>query len=232
MYRKIPSRKQETELNLHKLWDLDSIGIREGDQVHESVIDNITFTGSKYSVGLPWKLGHGPVPLNLANSQARLKSQLKKLRQTPKTLEQYDQILSEQSREGIIEEVPSLEAPSSKVSYFPHRAVIRENVEITKVRVDFDASCKDKRSGISLNNCLHKGPSLTPLIFDILLRFRTDRVVLVGDIEKAFLNVEIHPNDRDSLRFLWVCNIYEKGHQIKIYRYKAVVFEFQAHPSF
>ena len=226
----IPSRKQETELNLHNLWDLNSIGIREGNQVHESVIDNITFTGSKYSVGLPWKLGHGTVPLNLANSQARLKSQLKKLRQTPKILEQYDQIISKQLREGIIEEVPSLEAPSSKVSYLPHRAVIRENVETTKVRVVFDASCKDKRSGISLNNCLHKGPSLTPLIFDILLRFRTDSVVLVGDIEMAFLNVEIHPNDRDSLRFLWVCNIDEKEPQIKIYRYRTVVFGVSSSP--
>ena len=32
-----------------------------------------------------------------------------------------------------------------------YRAVIRENVETTKVRVIFDASCKDKQSGISLN---------------------------------------------------------------------------------
>ena len=48
-----PSKMQETEVNMHKLWDLDSIEIREGDEVHDSVIDNIVFTGSKYSVGLP-----------------------------------------------------------------------------------------------------------------------------------------------------------------------------------
>ena len=150
------------------------------------MIDIIAFTGSKYSVGLPWKLGHGPVPLTLANREARLKCQFKRLKQTPAILEQYDQITSDQLREGIIEEVPSVETPSSKVSYMPHRAVSRETVKTTKERVVFDASCKDKHSGISLNQCLHKGPSSTPLIFNILLRFRAENVVLVGDIEKAF----------------------------------------------
>ena len=94
---------------------------------------------------------HRPVPLNLTNSQARLKSQFKRLKQTLAILKQYDQIIADQLREGIIEEVPSVETPSSKVSYMPHRAVIRKNVETTKVRVVFDASCRDKQSGISLN---------------------------------------------------------------------------------
>ena len=226
----VPSKKQEADSNSHKLWDLDSIGIREGDQVHKTVIDNILFTGSKYSVGLPWRIGHDPVPLNLANSQARLKSQLKKLKQTPEILEQYDQIISEQLKEGIIEEVSNLEPPGPRVSYLPHQAVIRENVETTKVRIVFDASCKDKNTGVSWNSCLHKGPSLTPLIFDILLRFRTDKAVLVGDIEKAFLNIEIHPEDRDSLRFLWVSNIHDKEPQMKVYRYRSVVFGISSSP--
>ena len=82
-----PSKKQEKELSLLKLWDLDSIGIREENEVHKSVIDNISFTGSKYSIGLLRKFGHGPVPLNLANSQARLKSKFKRLKQTRAILE-------------------------------------------------------------------------------------------------------------------------------------------------
>ena len=42
---------------------------------------------------------------------------------------------------------------------------------------------------MSLNDCLHVGPSLTPMIFDVLLKFRTNHVALVGDTEKAFLNI-------------------------------------------
>ena len=81
---------------------------------------------------------------------------------------------------------------AERVSYLPHSAVVRENAETTKVRVVYDASCKDKNTLTSLNDCLNMGPSLTPLIFDILLRFRDARVALVGDIAKAFLNIEVN----------------------------------------
>ena len=37
----------------------------------------------------------------------------------------------------------------------------------------------------SLNDCLYKGPHLTPLLYDILLRFRLHVVALTSDIEKA-----------------------------------------------
>ena len=46
-------------------------------------------------------------------------------------------------------------------------------------------------------------PPLTPLLFDILLRFRKFNVPMVADIEKAFLDVEIDQSDRDVLIFLW-----------------------------
>ena len=71
-----------------------------------------------------------------------------------------------------------------------------------KVRMVFDASSKEGKNGTSLNDCLHVGPNLTPLLFDILVRFRENNIGLVGDIEKAFLNVCIHEADRDNLHFL------------------------------
>ena len=70
------------DANLSKLWDLDSIGIRTTEDVHASVIDNIIFTGKRYSVGLPWKVAHKPLPSNYANSVARLKSNVDKLKPT------------------------------------------------------------------------------------------------------------------------------------------------------
>ena len=84
----------------------------------------------------------------------------------------------------------------------PNQIVVREQAETTKVRMVFGASSKEGKRGTSLNDCLHIGPPLTPMLFDILIRFREHNVALVGDIEKAFLNVEIDPADRDSLRFL------------------------------
>ena len=39
-------------------------------------------------------------------------------------------------------------------------------------------------------------------LFDILIRFRVHKVALTADIEKAFLNVSIKPEQRNMLRFL------------------------------
>ena len=72
--------KQDLDRKTHKLSDLDSLGIRVEEEVHEGVIDNMLFTGERYSVGLPWKVGHAPLPTYFYNSLSRLKTQLKKLR--------------------------------------------------------------------------------------------------------------------------------------------------------
>ena len=57
-------------------------------------------------------------------------------------------------------------------SCLPHSAVIRQESETTKVRAAvYEASCKDKVTSVSLNDCFHVGPPLTPHIINILLRF-------------------------------------------------------------
>ena len=91
-----------------------------------------------------------------------------------------------------------------KVAELENAPRIRKESATTKVRVVYDASSKESKSVACLNDCLHVGPPLTLLLYNSLLRFRENRVVLVGDIEKAFLNVEVNPEDRDCLCFLWV----------------------------
>ena len=123
----------------------------------------------------------------------------------------------------MIEQAAELE-PVGKVHYLPHRAVIRENAETTKVGIVYDASCKDRKLRVSLNDCLHVGPSLTSMILDVLLRFRINPVALVGDIEKAFLNVEIHKEDSDCLIFSWYKDINDADSEVKVYRFNRVAF--------
>ena len=130
----------------------------------------------------------------------RLKSLGNKLRKDPLFLDKYDEIIKEQIACGVIEQVTQLE-PEGKVHYLAHMAV--EEAETTKVGVAYNASSKEHKSGTSLHDCLHVRPLLSPLIFNILLRFRENRIALVGDIEKALLNIEVSPSDRDCLRFLW-----------------------------
>ena len=42
---------------------------------------------------------------------------------------------------------------------------------------------------------------------DIFLRFRSHKVALAADIEKAFLMISMAERDRDALRFLWVDDV-------------------------
>ena len=52
----------------------------------------------------------------------------------------------------------------------PHREVVREDKSTTKVRIVFDVGAK-RKNHVSLNEILHKGPMLTPNLYDLLLRF-------------------------------------------------------------
>ena len=109
----------------------------------------------------------------------------------------------------------------------PHRAVIRESAESTKLRVVYDASVKSE-SGFSLNDCLEKGPPLQNKSWYILFRTRFRPVVICGDIEKAFFYIRIRENERDCLRFHWS----EKANYdiIKIYQFTRLVFGLNQSP--
>ena len=97
---------------------------------------------------------------------------MRRLREQPEILKSYDIIIKEQLDAGFVEQVHELEN-YDKICYLPHQAVVRKDVETTKVRVVCDASSKEGKYGTSLNDCLHVGPWLTPLLFEILRRAST-----------------------------------------------------------
>ena len=156
---------------LEKFWSLDSIGIQEKDTVHEAFLKNIEFKDERYSVKLPFKEHHDILPDNYENAVLRLKSNLKRLNNQPEVLQEYDSIIQEQLKAGIIERVNAYEIPEvGKTHYIPHHPVIRKQTLSTKLRMVYDASNRLNRNSPSLNDILYVGPLLTPLILDILLR--------------------------------------------------------------
>jgi len=77
-------KEQESLEDVRRLWNLETLGIREiSDQVHESFENNISFSGSRYSVSLPWKEGHPELPANYGTSLYRLKTQMRRLKKDP-----------------------------------------------------------------------------------------------------------------------------------------------------
>ena len=95
----------------------------------------------------------------------------------------------------------------------------------------FDRSAKVERSHHSLNECLERGPNLTPLVFDVLLKFWMRYIGITADIEKAFHQIMINTNDRDMLRLLWVDDITSKESQVVQYRFCRLVFGITPSPA-
>ena len=91
----------------------------------------------------------------------------------------------------------------------------------------YDASAKESGSQPSLNDCLHPGPPLQNLLWDVLVRSRFHPILLTGDLKQAFLKIRIKAEDRDSLRFHWK----ETGNDaIQIYRFTRALFGLTCSP--
>ena len=224
------SVEQGLDDQLGRFWDLETLGImRDEPSVYDKFTQQILFTGERYQVCLPWRESHQQLPTNLELCQQRLASLLKRLRQNPPLLTEYDAVIREQIRRKMIEVVdnPSF-ADGDRVHYLPHHCVVRQDKSTSKICVVYDASARSK--GPSLNDCLYTGPSFGHSIFDILLRFRINQIVLAGDIEKAFLMVAMEKGDRDALRFLWVDDIERESAETIVLRFARVAFGVSSSP--
>ena len=218
------------EMRLQAFWDLETLGIKESEtSVYDNFMESVSFNNGRYCVQLPWKSPRVLLPDNFDLSQKRLFNLLKRLRQTPHILTQYDEIIQEQIRRGIVEVVDPTDIGSMGIThYLPHHAVIKEDKQTSKLRIVYDASARS--NGLSLNDCLYAGPTFGQNIMDILLRFRIHRVAVIADIEKAFLMVSVSEEDRDALRFLWIHDINAQLPRLVIMRFARVVFGVSASP--
>ena len=209
-----------------KLCSLDVLGLADKEargesKLHEDFIQQLNKTpAGYYETKLPWKEDHVPLPVNKNLSAARLVSTTRKLEKTG-MLEEYHQIMQEQMAKGILEPVPN-HPTGEVVHYIPHQAVIRENAATTKMRIVYDCSARANNQSPSLNDCLETGPPLQPLLFDTLLRNRMRRFCITGDIQKAFLQVRVHEQDRDAQRVLWYDNLADR--KVTEYRFTRVIF--------
>ena len=103
---------------------------------------------------------------------------------------------------GYAEPVPQdgLQRDDGFVWYLPHFAVEHPQ-KPGKVRVVYN--CAARYKGVCLNDFLLQGPDQTNSLMDVLMRFRTEKVVFIGDIQSMFNQVRVPEADRDLLRFLW-----------------------------
>ncbi|XP_064470382.1 uncharacterized protein LOC135385136 [Ornithodoros turicata] len=197
---------------LQSFWELEHLGIVDSGEsegkkheVFQRFQDTTRFEDGRYTVRLPWnedlvsRLGN-----NKAVAEQRLRSATRTLLRDQEVMNEYDQVIRQYLINGHAERIDAASpTPVAAPEYYmPHHAVIRRERETTKVRIVFDAS-SSAPGFLSLNQVLHAGPNLNSDILSLLLRFRMHRIGMVADIEKAFLQIALHKQDTDALRFLW-----------------------------
>ena len=225
----------QTELSdglIRNMWDLDTIGISPSEESAKSKVledfeGEVRFENGRYTVRLPWKDEETKTTLveNRVIAERRLQGLIKRLEKDPSLKTRYNDVIADLEERGIVEEVPTEEMVTKfPTFYLPHHPVVKESSRSTKVRPVFDASCKGV-NGISLNDCMEKGPKMIPDLVKILLRFRRWQYGLSADIQNAFLMIGLHTEDKDVHRFLWNAN-----DQIRTKRFTRVTFGNAASP--
>ena len=213
---------------IHKLWELDAIGLSESQfspedyTAMEEFNKTIQFVNNRYEINLPWKSNHRHLPNNYGLALGRLKSTFKKLQQYDGYNKLYDDIINDQLNQGFIEKV---EKPvvDDNCHYLPHMGVEKDS-PTTPIRIVFDCSARLRKGLPSLNDCLLTGPSLTEQLVKVLLKFRLNPYAFIADISKAFLRVGLNEADRDFTRFIWYSNPEDKESQLITYRFRSVLF--------
>ena len=111
------------------------------------------------------------------------------------------------------------------VHYIPHHEVLTPQKTTTKLCIIFDGSAGVKHKK-SLNECMYRGPVLIEDLCGLLIHFCLHETALIGDIEKAFLQIGLNIPDRDVTRFIWLKNPSdpELDNNIQILRFARIPF--------
>lgn len=229
--------QNETELDLKCFWDLEELGIKDdpnsvkNEKIVENFNETVRFTNNRYEINLPWIRDWRQLQDNYKIAEMRLMGLIKRMKRNNTLFEEYQKVLNEYLNLNIIERVSNSESPSDKpVFYLPHHCVFREDSVYTKCRVVFDASSHEAGQ-LSLNDCLDAGSNLNPNIFNLLIFFRLNKVAILADIEKAFLQISINEKDRDVLRFLFVDTNAPNNDSFNIIKYKFLRLTFGLNSS-
>ncbi|UYV67559.1 hypothetical protein LAZ67_5001210 [Cordylochernes scorpioides] len=199
------SSELESEDLIKRFWELESIPseeipTKEEKDCESHYLKNVVRDESgRYIVRLPFKESAEKLGQSKSIAIRRFLNLKKRLEQNENIYVQYKQFMNEYIRLGHM--MASCSLQTEPKYYIPHHCILK--AQPNKLRVVFDASSKTTTQ-ISLNDLLHVGSKLQNNIFNILLKFRTNSVALVADIEKMYRQIRLHPDDIKYQTILWI----------------------------
>ena len=138
-----------------------------------------------------------------------LHSQLKSISRNPAMREAVLKAHDKLSSKGHVCGVNELSAEDKRVFdatkggyVIPWSCVSKPESVSTPYRIVFNASHKTK-SGESLNSILAKGSNRLPQIFQLLVKFASDRYAFTADVSMAYNSVKLAPEHYKFQQYLW-----------------------------
>ena len=216
---------------IENLFNVESLGIAEDGCDYDEVkinefTSNISFEDGSYQVKLPWNDNLDEVKPNFEVCKKVVDRVVEKLH-VNKLYDRYNDVLEQQLKDDIIEQIDLVETDVNSHVWIPHRAVIREDEKVTtKLRIVLNCSLKIGKSP-SLNEAAYPGINLLNDLLQLLIKVRSNDYMVMSDIKSAFLMIKLKDiNDRNRFSILWR----DRDGKLKAFRYKCVVFGFISSP--
>lgn len=141
---------------------------------------SISIEAGHYVINLSFKVKDNIMPNNRQQAQQRLALLARRFERDKNFHEEYVTFMSKIIQDGYSSLVSQddLMKNDGRIWYLPHHSVYQPRKNT--LRVVFD--CVARFKGTSLNERLLQSPNLTNTLVDVLIRFRQEEVVLMGDI--------------------------------------------------
>jgi len=129
-------------------------------------------------------------------------------------------------QDDILEEIPLDEIHVDEHVWIPHRPVVKESSNTTKVRIVLNCSLKIGNSP-SLNEATYPGVDLMNNLLELLIKIRANKYLMISDIRAAFLMINLNlESDKNKFSILWR----DANGNLRAYRYRTIVFGYVSSP--
>ncbi|KAL7726355.1 hypothetical protein ACLKA6_001572 [Drosophila palustris] len=154
----------------------------------------------RWQTGLLWKFDRVVLPDLYQMALKRLKCLEANMSKDPQLKEFMLATMNSHKHKGYFRRLEDSELAPNDITWFlPIFTVTNPNKK--KTRLVWDAAARSQ--GVSLNDCLLKGPDTLASLMGILIRFRERPIAFSGDIREMFHQVKVRPEDQAAQKFLW-----------------------------